>query len=107
MSKVNSFDWQAIRAMYEAGESPAHIEQRPDMPSRQAIHQRAKKEGWQVVGKIDDLNGSMALIEFEGLSQTQCLLIQPVGNGATQKMAASIAGVNESTVSEWKKDDRF
>jgi len=102
MSYPVRFDWPAIRALYEAGESPAHIEQRPGMPTRQAIHGRIKKEGWIVIGKPDE---SMKLIDFEGLSVEQQLVIQEVSQGATQRQAAAIAGVHESTVSDWKAEN--
>lgn len=104
MPKGRRYNWGAIRALYEAGESPAHIEQLENMPSRQAIHVKAKQEDWTVIDKFDE---GLEHIPFSGLSDEQRFVIQEVSNGATQRMAANLAGIREKTVSDWKKDDNF
>ena len=53
MSAVYNYDWDAIRAMWEAGDSANSIAKKPGMPSKQAICQHANTEEWQRIDEID------------------------------------------------------
>jgi len=96
------FDWIAIRAMFEAGDSISSIARHPGYPSKQAISRRSIDEGWTV---IDAVPVEMELIPFDGLSETQRIVIKEVATGLPQRHAAAIAGVTEQTVSSWKADN--
>lgn len=43
---AKGYDWETVRARWEAGASANSIATLPGMPSRQAIDKRAKKENW-------------------------------------------------------------
>ncbi len=103
-----NFDWQAIQARYEAGESPGQISRTlGGRPSRQAIHKRAKAEGWQ--RQQMPVNGRQSSTEavpadvMESLSFDQKTVILEIASGATQREAAGLAQIDESTISQWKK----
>lgn len=102
---TRKFDWAAIRAMFEAGNSPGYIEDLPEMPSRQAIWERAKREGWQ---KLDaPLHKSLQVIPFEGLNETQRFIVTKVAEGCTQRLAADMACIDQATISDWKHKPAF
>lgn len=100
-----SYDWVAIRALYEEGESPAHIAEKPGMPTRQAIHQRAKREGWE--RRDDAVDERFPFADDPDLSAEQQIVLLNIAEGLPAKWAADKAGVHESTVRRWKKDERF
>ena len=104
MTTPVKFDWIAIRAMFEAGDSISSIARHPGYPSKQAISRRSIDEGWTV---IDTVPLEMEVIPFDGLSDTQRIVIKEMALGLPQRRAAAIAGVNEATVSVWKADPRF
>ncbi len=99
---TSRFDWLAIRAMYEAGDSMSSISRKDGMPSKQAISKRAMDEGWTQVDKPLELQ--MQVIPFDGLSDKQRVVVTEMAQGLPQKHAAAIAGVNETTVSAWKAE---
>lgn len=91
--------------MFEAGEGITSIAKKPEMPSKQAISQRALKDGWQRLPSIDRSSDDLTLIPFDGLNDEQRLIVQEVANGATQRLAAEMAGHHETTISDWKKSN--
>lgn len=95
------FDWLAIRARFEAGDTISSISRSPGMPSKQAISRRAIDEEWT---QIDKPPPELTVVNFDGLSETQCIVIKEVANGLPQKHAAAIAGVSERTVTGWKAE---
>ena len=46
------FNWANIRRLRQAGHSAYSIGEMPDMPSRQAISQRERKENWQAENEL-------------------------------------------------------
>lgn len=102
MSMPSKFDWLAIRAMWEAGDSASSIAEKEGMPSKQAICNHANDEGWT---KIDKPPPKLDVIPFDGLSQTQRVVVTEMASGLPQKYAAAIAGVSERTVSLWKAEN--
>jgi len=97
-----TYDWLAVRAMWEAGESASSIAEKDGMPSKQAICNHANEEGWT---KIDKLPPSLDVIPFDGLSDKQRIVVTEMATGLPQRHAAAIAGVNEATVSVWKAEN--
>lgn len=104
MSAVYHYDWDAIRAMWEAGDSASSIAKKSGMPSKQAICNHANSQGWQ---RVDEIDAELDIIPFDKLSVTQCIVVKEVAKGLPQKWAAAIAGVHETTVSDWKKLPEF
>jgi hypothetical protein len=100
MNAVLRYDWTAIRAMWEAGQAANSIAQNEGMPCKQAICQRAKKEGWE---RIDGLDVELEVIPFEGLDDRQRVVVTRIAKGLPQKWAAAYAGVSEDTVTRWKQ----
>jgi len=97
-----TYDWLSIRAMWEAGDSASSIAEKDGMPSKQAICNHANEEGWT---KIDKPPPKLDVIPFDGLSQTQRVVVTEMAEGLPQKYAAAIAGVSERTVTLWKAEN--
>ena len=104
---LTRFDWVKIRALFEAGNGITAIAKMPEMPSKQAISQRAHREEWKRIGQVDPLTPSIEMIPFDGLDETQRFVINEIANGSTQRLAANLVGYNEHTITEWKKDTQF
>lgn len=98
-----NYNWDAVRAMYEAGEAVTVIAKKPQMPSKQAICVRANNENWTRRSEVDQGE----LIPFDGLTDKQRVVVKEVSEGMPQKWAAAVAGVHETTVSDWKRDPVF
>ena len=105
---LTRFDWVKIRALFEAGNGITAIAKMPEMPSKQAISQRAHKEGWERVGQLDQSIESTALVAaMSYLDDRQKFVIQEIANGSTQRLAANLAGCHETTISDWKLNPKF
>lgn len=105
---MSKFDWFAIRAMFEAGDSLGSISRHEGMPSKQAISVKARAEKWTRLAdrKATPVNSSIASSEFmpfDGLNDRQRLIVHEIANGATQRLAGQMYGVHETTLSDWKR----
>src|SRR3990167_406417 len=98
------FDWIAIRAMFEAGNSISSIARNDGYPSKQAISRRSIDEGWTVIDKPPP---ELTVIPFDGLNAQQQFIVTQIANGATQRLASQMAGCHETTISDWKRDEVF
>jgi hypothetical protein len=98
-----TYDWLAVRAMWEAGESASSIAEKDGMPSKQAICNHANAEGWTKIDAPPTLQ--MEVIPFDGLSDKQRIVATEIAQGLPQRHAAAIAGVTEQTVSVWKAEN--
>lgn len=94
--------WEAVRAMWMAGNSAHSIAQKEGMPSKQAICVKAKEEGWE---RVDEVDESLELIPFDGLTDRQRFAITKIAEGLPKKHAAALVGVHPTTVSDWIKDN--
>jgi len=94
--------WDAVKAMWMAGNSASSIGNKQGLPTKQAICDRIKSEGWERIDKPDE---SLAVIPFDGLSPQQQIVATKIGQGLTQKDAAAFAGITPETVSVWVKND--
>lgn len=101
MSTVYNYDWNAIRAMWEAGDSSSAIADKPGMPSKQAICNHANSEGWV---RIEKPGPELDVIPFDGLTDKQRIVVTRMAKGLPQKWAAAYAGVSEDSVTRWKKE---
>lgn len=90
--------WDAVRAMWMAGNSAHSIAQKEGMPSKQAICVRAKEEGWE---RVDEIDESLELIPFDGLDDRQRFAITKIAEGLPHKHAAALVGVHRTTLSDW------
>jgi len=106
------FDWFAIRAMFEAGDSISSIAKHEGMPSKQAISVRSRAEKWRVLGRQSrqltqrqpsiPVSTEAEVIPFDGLDDKQRAIVQEIADGATQRLAGQMYGVHETTLSNWK-----
>lgn len=98
---VYQYDWNAIRAMWEAGESASAIARKDGMPCKQAICQKINAQGWTRVDDIAELD----VIPFDGLDDRQRIVVTRMAKGLPQRWAAKYAGVSEDTVTRWKQNN--
>ena len=113
-------DWQVVRMRYEAGQSAYKISQ--DLggrPTKQGISKRANKEGWvkgngsaiTVASQLPIVKQAIALAGTTG-APSKCtpervgFILDLVSRGASEKLAASAAGVCQDTLTNWKRKDR-
>ena len=101
---MSKYDWDAIRAMWEAGDAATAIAKKPGMPTKQAICQKQAREGWE---RVDAIDPELEVIPFDRLSHQQAIVVTKMAKGLPQKWAAAYAGVSEDTVTRWKKTPDF
>ena len=96
------FDWNKIRRLREAGHSAYSIAQTPDMPSRQAISQRERKESWQPEGELQ-----VRQAQRLGLcnDDNKGIVIAQIARGASYRLAAACVGVADRTLRDWRAKD--
>ena len=105
---MSKYDWELIRARWEAGESANSIAREPDQPSRQAIDKHAKAEQWQKHVNPSQVVAIAPPEVWDQLNDKQKVVVNAFALGCKSfRQAALRAGVGESTVSGWKKDDNF
>lgn len=92
--------WDAVKAMWMAGESATSIGSKEGMPSKQAICVKANEEAWQ---RVDAVDPGMELIPFDGLTEKQRFAVSKLAEGLRKKDVAALIGVDPSTISDWIK----
>ncbi len=106
MVKTKQYDWQYIRAKFESGMTAYQIGKRPDMPTKQAIQNRANKDDWQrtemperlpVIAKALAINSSLLTDDL------LVVVLDLIANGATQEIASQAAGISARTWQTWCK----
>lgn len=98
-----------VRSRYEAGENPSAISRSlGGKPTRQGIYARIRKEGWEQGNELETPPAKIVDTYWNELEDNQKAVIEAFSKGArTIELAAERAGVSESTIYRWKKDDRF
>ena len=100
--------WDLVRARWEAGESSRSLGLVDEFPSRQAIDQRANKEGWQKQIAPDQVLAVATPEEWAQLDDRQKVAINAFALGCkTFKDAATRAGVSDTTLGRWREDVAF
>lgn len=94
--------WDAVRAMWMAGNSASSIAKKEGMPCKQAICVKAKDEGWE---RVDEVDESLELIPFDGLTDRQRFAITKIAEGLPKHQAAALVGVHRTTLSDWISHD--
>ena len=107
MYASDTYDWPMIRALYEKGVKVAQIpKQVSASPTRQAIAQRAKREGWKVaLVSREDLPPALTQSFGRDTPETRAQVIDAIRNGVSESVAASLVGVHRNTLGNWKKQD--
>lgn len=103
------FDWPYIRGLYEAGSTAYQLAKRRDFPSKQAIQNRATKEGWlKPEAGTHRLPIVAEALNIDSSKLTDDLLRTILGlisEGATIEIACKCAGIAPATWSRWCAKD--
>jgi hypothetical protein len=107
-------DWNLIKQRYRQGETAYAISKSLNgKPSKNGIANRAEREGWE---RISDSTRSVAenlpiVRRARGSSlgkrspENIAVILDAISQGATEKVAAALAGVSSKTISRWKQED--
>ena len=113
------YDWDAIRARYEAGENSSVISKIcGGRPTRHGIRKRALREGWLEVS-TDTMEAVRKLPSVQEPSFPRAasnelgkrtvgnarLLLSAVERGAPPKLAADLIGLTRDQIKAWMNDD--
>jgi hypothetical protein len=92
-----TFDWPSVKAAVERGLTPTEIAKTlPNVPTRQAIEKRMKREGWVAALPKTQDNAPVT---------SRDMVLMHMGQGATYEMAAAASGIGESTLRLWRTQD--
>ena len=104
-------NWNEIKVRWESGESPYSISK--DYPvTREGIRKRANKQGWQrgeagqsalIVARATEIVSDEACYRAD--ENTIAVILEAISEGATESIAAGLAGVDRNTLANWKKKD--
>jgi hypothetical protein len=107
-------DWNLIKQRYRQGETPYAISKSLDgTPSKNGIAKKAEREGWE---RISESTKSVAenlpiVRRARGSSlgkrspENIAVILDAISQGATEKVAAALAGVSSKTITRWKQED--
>jgi len=103
------FDWPYIRGLYESGQTAYQIAKRPDCPTKQAIQNRADKEGWHkpdpTTYRPPILAESLNINSHKLTDEVLRVLLGMIAEGATIELACKAAGISNATYTKWCRDD--
>ena len=119
---MTNVDWAAIRARWEAGESPRTIAKRYGNISAEGIRKRSKRESWQrpptganptpteVNIKVEatkwlEVIGEYKPVGSKDTPERRSEILAAVAAGMPLKGAAALVGIGESTLRAWKDQD--
>jgi len=107
-------NWDAIQVRYTQGETAYAISKSlAGVPSKVGISKRAKREGW---GRINEdtmrTAENLPIVRRASGSalgkrapENIALILESIELGATEKVAAGIAGISPKTLTRWKQED--
>lgn len=98
--------WPEIKERYETGESPSKLEKVYDV-TRQAIGQRARKEGWDNTNVPTNPPASKALLRYWGrrTKANADVICQALKNGVPPRQAVKGVGMRVETYDAWRDED--
>jgi len=111
-------DWATIEDRYRAGETATRIAKDYDI-SRQAIEQKARKNGWNnLIAAIHQTDTAKRIADPQnrhdkrlasfGKRTPQNLeaIVKKISQGYSPSVAARAIGISDATLSLWRKDDK-
>lgn len=109
---MNNYDWPRIQIMYEMGQTAYQIGKAPDMPSKQAIQDRANKHDWvkpeQSLNRLPILAEALNIDSRVMTDEVLAVVLNLISEGATIEVACATAGIADRTWTYWcKKDERL
>ena len=111
---TRNLNWDVIRRRYMRGETPYAISKSlGGKPSKVGITKKAKREEWE---QIDDETmrtaENLPIVRRASGSalgkrapENIALILESIEQGATEKVAAGIAGISPKTLTRWKQED--
>jgi len=95
--------------MYEMGQTAYQIGKAPDMPTKQAIQDKANKEDWQKPDTtLNNLPMLAAAFDIDSTKLTDELLNTVLGliaEGSTIELACGVVGISPDTWHRWGRED--
>jgi hypothetical protein len=107
-------DWELIKQRYRQGETAYAISKSLNgKPSKNGIANRAKKEGWdQISPETRTVAENLPIVRRARGSalgkrspENIAVILDAISQGATEKVAAALAGVSAKTITRWKQED--
>ncbi len=100
--------WAEIRERWERGETAGQIAKTPGHPSKVAINNRVKREGWERVSEHLPVGDDGKRLEIpSNLDPRRKTALQTLAAGGNYRDAAIAASVDESTFRRWREDEQF
>ena len=109
-----NYDWDAIHLRYKRGETAYAISKSlGGKPSKVGIMKRAKREGWQRIDEetmrtaenLPIVRRASGSALGKRTPENIALILESIEIGATEKVAAGIAGISPKTLTRWKQED--
>jgi hypothetical protein len=111
---TKSINWDVIHLRYKQGESPYSITKNlGGVPSKVGIMKRAKREGWRRIDEetmrtaenLPIVRRASGSALGKRAPENIALILESIELGATEKVAAGIAGISPKTLTRWKQED--
>lgn len=105
---MNNYDWPRIQIMYEMGQTAYQIGKAPDMPSKQAIQDKANKHEWIKPENGNRLPIVASALTIDSSRLTDELLntvLSLISEGSTIELACATVGISATTWHDWQRQD--
>ncbi len=111
---IEKINWDAIHLRHKEGETAYSISKSlGGVPSKVGIMKKAKREGWRRLDQ-DTMRTAENLSIVRRASgsalgkrapENIALILESIELGATERVAAGIAGISPKTLTRWKQED--
>jgi len=111
---ANKINWDAIHLRYKQGETAYFISKSlGGVPSKVGIMKRAKRENWERIHdetmrtatNLPIVRRASGSALGKRAPENIALILASIEQGATEKVAAGIAGISPKTLTRWKQED--
>ena len=111
---TKKIDWDAIHLRYKQVETAYSISKSlGGVPSKVGIMKRAKREGWRRIEEetmrtaenLPIVRRASGSALGKRAPENIALILECIEHGATEKVAAGIAGIAPKTLTRWKQED--
>ena len=111
---TKKIDWDAIHLRYKQVETAYSISKSlGGVPSKVGIMKRAKREGWRRIEEetmrtaenLPIVRRASGSALGKRAPENIALILESIEIGATEKVAAGIAGISPKTLTRWKQED--
>lgn len=111
---TRDINWDVIHLRFKQGETPYAISKSlGGIPSKVGIMKRAKREGWERIDEetmrtaenLPIVRRASGSALGKRAPENIALILESIEIGATEKVAAGIAGISPKTLTRWKQED--